>query len=157
MTCDSPNHAIAFRSFAALQPYGDARLQSAIGSCANESGNRMLLRYPNALGGRGFFAFRSRANRARTHLAGFESVLMDRHTLHRYRNLGVEEKSRHGAESLPHLSESVAEVYQVIKRNDWGTMSVLSRSGLKDIAIPNGLSVIPIELRPLIPASQPGT
>lgn len=59
-------------------------------------------------------------HRARSHLPGLESVLMDRHTLHRHRSLWVVEKSQHGAESLPHLSESEAEVYQAIKRNDWG-------------------------------------
>ena len=32
----------------------------------------------------------------------------------------MEEKSQHGAESLPRLSVSEAEVYQAIKRNDWG-------------------------------------
>lgn len=59
-------------------------------------------------------------HRARTHLPGLESVLMDRQTLHRHRDLWVEEKSQHGADSLPHLSESEAAVYQSIKRNDWG-------------------------------------
>lgn len=59
-------------------------------------------------------------DRARHHLPELESVLMDEQTLMRHRHLWVEEKTPHGAQSLPLLTTSEQAVYQAIKRNTWG-------------------------------------
>ena len=59
-------------------------------------------------------------NRARTYLPELKSILMDEETLRSYQDLWVEEKTQHGAETLPLLSDREQEVYQAIKRNAWG-------------------------------------
>lgn len=59
-------------------------------------------------------------NRARTYLPELKSILMDEDTLRSYQDLWVEEKTQHGAETLPLLSDREQEVYQAIKRNAWG-------------------------------------
>ena len=59
-------------------------------------------------------------NRARNHLPGLESLLMDAATLHKHKNLWVEEKMQHAADALPLLTDSEQAVYQAIKRNSWG-------------------------------------
>lgn len=59
-------------------------------------------------------------NRARTHLPELKSILMDEATLLSHRDLWVEEKDQHGAETLPLLTEPEQAVYQTIKRNIWG-------------------------------------
>lgn len=59
-------------------------------------------------------------NRARGYLPELQSVLMDEETLFRHRELWVEEKEPHPAESLPILSDSEQTVYQAIKKNVWG-------------------------------------
>lgn len=59
-------------------------------------------------------------NRARTYLPDLRSILMDEKTLHSHRDLWVEEKVQHGAETLPLLSDSEQAVYQSIKHNVWG-------------------------------------
>lgn len=59
-------------------------------------------------------------NRARSHLPGLRSVLMDADTLHGHQDLWVEEKDQHAAETLPLLTNAEQAVYQAIKRNAWG-------------------------------------
>ena len=59
-------------------------------------------------------------NRARSYLPALKSVLMDAATLHDHRDLWVEEKDQHSAETLPLLTDSEQAVYQAIKRNAWG-------------------------------------
>lgn len=59
-------------------------------------------------------------NRARGYLPDLQSVLMDEATLLRHRELWVEEKEPHPAESLPILSNSEQTVYQAMKKNVWG-------------------------------------
>ncbi|MCY4472606.1 MAG: DUF2220 family protein [Kistimonas sp.] len=59
-------------------------------------------------------------NRARSHLPGLTSLLMDEGTLHRHQELWVEEKDQHTAETLPLLTDLEQTVYQAIKRNAWG-------------------------------------
>ncbi len=59
-------------------------------------------------------------NRARSYLPGLKSVLMDAATLQRHRDLWVEEKEPHAAETLPLLTELEQAVYQGIKGNAWG-------------------------------------
>jgi hypothetical protein len=59
-------------------------------------------------------------NRARTYLPELKSVLMDEETLLGHRDLWVEEKAQHNAESLPLLSDSEQALYQAIKLNKWG-------------------------------------
>lgn len=58
--------------------------------------------------------------RARSYIPELTSVLMDEETLHRHRDLWVEEKTQHGAESLPLLTDAEQTVYQGIKNNTWG-------------------------------------
>jgi len=59
-------------------------------------------------------------NRARCHLPGLKSVLMDEETLRSHQDLWVEEKDQHAAETLPLLTDPEQAVYQSIKRNAWG-------------------------------------
>jgi hypothetical protein len=59
-------------------------------------------------------------NRARSHLPGLKSVLMDEATLRSHQDLWVEEKDQHAAETLPLLTDPEQAVYQAIKRNAWG-------------------------------------
>lgn len=59
-------------------------------------------------------------NRARSHLPELQSVLMDESTLRNHRDLWVEEKDQHAAETLPLLTDSEQAVYQIIKHNAWG-------------------------------------
>jgi hypothetical protein len=59
-------------------------------------------------------------NRARSYLPELKSILMDEETLRSHRDLWVEEKERHGAETLPLLTDTEQAVYQAIKCNTWG-------------------------------------
>jgi hypothetical protein len=59
-------------------------------------------------------------NRARSYLPALKSVLMDEQTLRTHRDLWVEEKDQHAAETLPQLTDSEQAVYHGIKRNAWG-------------------------------------
>lgn len=59
-------------------------------------------------------------NRARSKLPGLESVLMDEQTLISHRDLWVDEKEQHAAETLPLLTDAEQAVYQGLKRNIWG-------------------------------------
>ncbi len=59
-------------------------------------------------------------NRARGYLPELKSVLMDEAILRSHRDLWLEEKDQHAAESLPLLTDSEQAVYQSIKRNAWG-------------------------------------
>ena len=59
-------------------------------------------------------------NRARHILPQLQSVLMDESTLLGHRDLWVEEKDQHGAETLPQLTDSEQAVYQSLKSNVWG-------------------------------------
>jgi len=59
-------------------------------------------------------------NRARSHLPGLKSVLMNEETLRSHQNLWVKEKDQHAAETLPLLTDAEQAVYQAIKRNVWG-------------------------------------
>lgn len=57
---------------------------------------------------------------ARAYIPDLEAALMDEETLHRHRDLWVEEKEQHSAETLPLLSDSEQAVYRAIKLNRWG-------------------------------------
>ena len=46
--------------------------------------------------------------------------MMDNTTLLRHRELWVEEKEQHGAESLPNLNDSELDVYRNLKQQLWG-------------------------------------
>jgi hypothetical protein len=59
-------------------------------------------------------------NRARMYFPQMQSLMMDAETLHRYRDLCVEEKQQHGAETLPHLSREELDVYHGLKKQRWG-------------------------------------
>jgi hypothetical protein len=59
-------------------------------------------------------------SRARTYLPELESVLMDEDTLTSHRELWGEEKTPHGAETLPLLTDAEQLVYRGIKNNTWG-------------------------------------
>ena len=59
-------------------------------------------------------------NRARSHLPGLRSVLMDEATLLGHRDLWVEETVQHAAEALPLLGDAEQAVYQGLKRHTWG-------------------------------------
>lgn len=59
-------------------------------------------------------------NRARTCLPELTSILMDEESLHLHRELWVEEKSPHGADVLPLLSDTEQALYKAIKQNVWG-------------------------------------
>lgn len=59
-------------------------------------------------------------NRARTYLPALTSILMNEESLHLHRELWVEEKSPHGAEALPLLSDTEQALYKAIKQNVWG-------------------------------------
>lgn len=59
-------------------------------------------------------------NRARTYLPDLTSVLMDDETLQFHKELWVEEKSPHTAETLPLLSDAEQILYKAIKQNIWG-------------------------------------
>lgn len=59
-------------------------------------------------------------NRARNYLPNLKSVLMDEETLHSHRDMWVEERNQHSAETLHKLTNSEQIVYQAIKRNSWG-------------------------------------
>jgi hypothetical protein len=59
-------------------------------------------------------------NRARTYLPELKSVLMDEETLRSHQDLWVEEKTQHGAETLPLLTDHEQTVYRGIKHNRWG-------------------------------------
>jgi len=59
-------------------------------------------------------------NRARGHLPDLKSVLMDEGTLRSHKDLWVEEKRQHEAESLPLLTDAEQAVYRAIKGNAWG-------------------------------------
>jgi len=59
-------------------------------------------------------------SRARSHVPGLRSILMDEKTLHSHQHLWVEEKDQHRAETLPLLTDSEQAVYQAIKNNTWG-------------------------------------
>lgn len=59
-------------------------------------------------------------NRARSHLPGLKSVLMDEATLRSHQALWVEETDQHSAETLPLLTAPEQAVYQAIKRHAWG-------------------------------------
>ena len=59
-------------------------------------------------------------NRARSHLSGLKSILMDEVTLRSHQDLWVEEKDPHAAETLALLTDSEQAVYQAIKGNVWG-------------------------------------
>jgi hypothetical protein len=59
-------------------------------------------------------------SRARAYLPDLDAALMDEETLFGHRDLWVEEKEQHGAETLPLLSDSERAVYRAIKLNKWG-------------------------------------
>jgi hypothetical protein len=59
-------------------------------------------------------------NRARTYLPELKSILMDEETLRSHQDLWVEEKTQHGAETLPLLTDHEQTVYRGIKYNKWG-------------------------------------
>ena len=59
-------------------------------------------------------------NRARSYLPELKSVLMDEATLRNHRDLWVQEKDQHAAETLSLLTDSEQAVYRAIKRNVWG-------------------------------------
>lgn len=59
-------------------------------------------------------------NRARSHLPGLKSVLMDEETLRSHQDLWVEEKDQHAADTLPLLTDTEQALYQAIKCNTWG-------------------------------------
>lgn len=56
-------------------------------------------------------------NRARTYIPELKSILMDEETLRSHQDLWVKEKTPHGAEVLPLLSDREQKVYQAIKGN----------------------------------------
>jgi hypothetical protein len=59
-------------------------------------------------------------NRARAYLPELKSVLMDEGTLHGHRDLWVQERTQHRAETLPLLSDSEQALYASLKSNAWG-------------------------------------
>jgi hypothetical protein len=59
-------------------------------------------------------------NRARACLPGLKSILMDESTLHAHRDLWVQERTQHSAETLPLLSDREQAVYVSLKCNVWG-------------------------------------
>lgn len=59
-------------------------------------------------------------SRARAHLPGLRSVLMDEETLLRHRDLWVVEEDPHPAEALPRLDEAEQALYRDLKRGRWG-------------------------------------
>ncbi|MDR1277048.1 MAG: DUF2220 family protein [Candidatus Accumulibacter sp.] len=59
-------------------------------------------------------------NRARSHLPGLESVLMDESTLMNHRDLWVEEKDPHASTELPLLTRDEQALYRSIKGNTRG-------------------------------------
>ncbi|MEQ8485116.1 MAG: DUF2220 family protein [Pseudomonadales bacterium] len=59
-------------------------------------------------------------NRARACLPGLKSILMDESTLHAHRDLWVQERTQHSADTLPLLSDREQAVYASLKCNVWG-------------------------------------
>ncbi len=59
-------------------------------------------------------------DRARAHLPGLRSVLMDEETLLRHRDLWVVEEDPHPAAVLPHLEPAEQALYRDLKRGRWG-------------------------------------
>lgn len=59
-------------------------------------------------------------SRARAYLPSLKSVLMDEQTLHSHRELWVEEKTQHGAETLPWLTDAEQAVYRGLRNQTWG-------------------------------------
>ena len=74
-------------------------------------------------------------NRARSHLPALKSVLMDEETFRSHRDLWVEEKSQHGSEILPFLTDSEQAMYQALKHNAWGQNARLEQERISwDVA-----------------------
>jgi hypothetical protein len=59
-------------------------------------------------------------HRARSHLPGLQSVLMDEDTLLRHQALWTDEKEQHPAAELKLLTDAEREVYQGLKQQRWG-------------------------------------
>jgi len=77
-------------------------------------------------------------NRARTWLPALEAVLMDNATLLGHRKLWVEEKEQHSASELPQLTPSEQDIYQSLKRNEWGKSVRLEQERIQwDVAWEN--------------------
>lgn len=59
-------------------------------------------------------------SRARSHLPGLKSLLMDEQTLLRHKTMWVEEKQQHPADRLADLTDGEQSVYCALKQHRWG-------------------------------------
>jgi hypothetical protein len=59
-------------------------------------------------------------SRARSYLPHLQSMMMEKSVLLRHRDLWVEEKEQHGADSLLNLTEEELDVYRNLKQQSWG-------------------------------------